>query len=98
VVADFSRFLRSELVPFIAARYRVSPEPARTVLGGQSLGGLAAMCAGLAHPEAFGLLLVQSGSFWWKPTGTPGATAQAESCCQAPVCSRSTATPCSGLT
>jgi enterochelin esterase-like enzyme len=71
--ADFGRFLRSELVPFITARYRVSPAPARTVLGGQSLGALAAFCAGLAHPKTFGLLLVQSGSFWWEPTGKPGA-------------------------
>jgi enterochelin esterase-like enzyme len=70
---QFSRFLRSELIPFIAARYRVSSDPARTVLGGQSLGALAALCAGLAHAQTFGLLLVQSGAFWWEPSNKPGA-------------------------
>ena len=67
--ADYSAFLSQELMPFVAARYHITKDPARTVIGGQSLGGLAATCAGLMHPDRFGLLLVQSGSFWWMPGG-----------------------------
>jgi enterochelin esterase-like enzyme len=67
--ADFAAFLSQELVPFIAARYHVAGDPARTIIGGQSLSALAATCAGLMHPDRFGLLLVQSGSFWWAPGG-----------------------------
>ena len=67
--ADYSAFLSQELMPFVAAQYHITKDPARTVIGGQSLGGLAATCAGLMHPDRFGLLLVQSGSFWWMPGG-----------------------------
>jgi enterochelin esterase family protein len=67
--ADFAAFLSQELVPFIAARYHVASDAARTIIGGQSLSALAVTCAGLMHPDRFGLLLVQSGSFWWAPDG-----------------------------
>ena len=49
--------------------YHVTADPARTVLGGMSAGGLAAAHAGLLHPEIFGKVLSQSGAFWWKPEG-----------------------------
>jgi enterochelin esterase family protein len=32
------------------------------------LGGLAAAYAGFRHPRTFGLVLSQSGSFWYEPT------------------------------
>ena len=59
----------------IPARTAISVDPVavRTVLGGQSLGALAALCAGLAHPQTFGLLLVQSGASWWEPSNQPSA-------------------------
>ena len=63
----FTAFLADELVPWVQRHYHVSASPADTVLAGQSLGGLAAVCAGLQQPDRFGLLLVQSGSFWWAP-------------------------------
>lgn|GEM_PF-1990256 len=63
----FSRFLAKELVPFVRSKYHVSPLASRTVIGGKSIGGLAAACAGMHAPNEFGLLLVQSGSFWWQP-------------------------------
>jgi enterochelin esterase-like enzyme len=69
----FSRFLQEELRAFVLERYNVSDEPAENAVGGQSLGGLSAACAALHHPEAFGRLLIQSGSFWWQPTAAFGA-------------------------
>src|SRR5262249_12777542 len=64
----FAEFLHGELVPFIRRSYRVTSEPSETILGGYSLGGLAAAYAGYRHPETVGLIISQSGSFWWEPT------------------------------
>jgi len=63
----FARALATELVPWLADRYRISGDPARRVLAGQSYGGLAASFAALVHPDVFGNVISQSGSFWWKP-------------------------------
>ena len=65
---EFADFLARELVPFVQRNYNVSSEPGRTTIGGYSLGGLAAAFVGLKHPETFGLILAQSGSFWFEPT------------------------------
>jgi enterochelin esterase-like enzyme len=70
---EFADFLARELVPFIRHNYNVSPDASRTGVGGYSLGGLAAAYAGLTHPEIFGLVLAQSGSFWFEPTGADNA-------------------------
>jgi len=43
-------------------------DPAKTAMGGYSLGGLASAYAGLRDPETFGLVLSQSGSYWFEPT------------------------------
>ncbi len=56
-----------ELVPWVQQRYHVTSNPARAIVGGSSLGGLTAAYAALRHPEVFGNVLSQSGSFWWKP-------------------------------
>ncbi|WP_405386695.1 enterochelin esterase [Streptomyces sp. NBC_01102] len=61
----FVSFLTDELLPWTAARLPVTDDPARTVVAGQSLGGLAAAHAALSAPGRFGNVLVQSGSFWW---------------------------------
>jgi enterochelin esterase-like enzyme len=45
----------------------VTADPARTVVGGASGGGLAAAFAALHHPERFGNVLAQSGSFSLAP-------------------------------
>jgi enterochelin esterase-like enzyme len=63
----FADFLANELVPWVRAHYRVAAEPGRTVVAGSSLGGIAATYAALRHPEIFGNVLCQSGSFWWAP-------------------------------
>jgi enterochelin esterase family protein len=66
---DFADFLARELVPQIRADYRVTDKPEEVIVAGASLGGLASAFAALRHPEVFGKVLSQSGSYWW---GKPG--------------------------
>jgi len=63
----FTQFLAKELVPWLRRNYSVTADPRRTVIGGTSAGGLAATFAALRHPELFGNVLSNSGSFSWKP-------------------------------
>ena len=76
----FAEFLATELLPWVRARYSVTTDPSRTVVAGSSYGGIAATYAGLRHPELFGNVLCQSGSFWWAPDhgAGPGADATSE--------------------
>lgn len=60
--------LAEEVLPWAAGRLPLTADPARTVVAGQSLGGLTAAYAAVAAPHRFGNALVQSGSFWW-PVG-----------------------------
>lgn len=63
--AGFWRDVQQQLLPRVAAIAPHSADGERTVVAGQSLGGLAAMYAGLHWPQRFGRVLSQSGSFWW---------------------------------
>ncbi|MFH8964252.1 enterochelin esterase [Streptomyces rimosus] len=67
----YVNFLAAELLPWAAARLPVTFDPSRTVVAGESLGGLTALYAGLAAPRRFGKVLAQSPSLWWRPGG-PG--------------------------
>jgi enterochelin esterase-like enzyme len=69
----FADFLNFELVPWARRLYNVTLDPRQVVVGGSSYGGLAATYAGLRHPETFGNVLSQSGSYWWTPpkSGNP---------------------------
>lgn len=69
----FVAFLTRELLPWAARRWPVSGDPARTVVAGQGLGGLAAAYAALRRPERFGNALAQSGAFWWPAGARAGA-------------------------
>ncbi|MGH9944694.1 MAG: alpha/beta hydrolase-fold protein [Pyrinomonadaceae bacterium] len=60
---QFADFVANELVPWVRQKYRVTQDPRQTVIGGLSLGGLGAAYAALRHPEVFGNVLSQSGSF-----------------------------------
>lgn len=62
---QYGRLLVEELLPFIAANYRVRPGAANAGLGGSSLGGLAALYLGLRRADIFGKLAVLSPSVWW---------------------------------
>jgi len=71
---EFSRALVTELLPWAHRLYNFTSDPRHTVVAGSSFGGLAAACAGLWHPETFGNVLAQSGSFHWTPPPASGLT------------------------
>ncbi|MER5968154.1 alpha/beta hydrolase-fold protein [Streptomyces sp. NPDC002055] len=62
---EFTDWLADGLLPWAARRYGATADPARTVIAGQSAGGLTAAFAAFRRPERFGNALCQSGSFWW---------------------------------
>jgi enterochelin esterase family protein len=55
---------------WLPQRYNTTLDPARTVVGGLSLGGLGAAFCGLRYPDRFGHVITQSGAHWWGP-GAP---------------------------
>ncbi|RFU92779.1 MULTISPECIES: enterochelin esterase [Citrobacter] len=63
--ADFWLAVQQELLPLVNATAAFSDDPQRTVVAGQSFGGLSSLYAGLNWPERFGCVLSQSGSYWW---------------------------------
>jgi len=65
--SEYADFLAQEIVPWARVNYHVTDRPEQTLIGGASLGGLAAAFVGFKHPEVFGNVLSQSGSFSWKP-------------------------------
>ncbi|MGJ0426114.1 enterochelin esterase [Methylocystis sp.] len=69
----FLEAVQQELLPVVAGLAPCGRDPNKTVIAGQSFGGLAALFAGLRAPECFGCVLSQSGSFWW-----PGGYARQE--------------------
>lgn len=64
---DFADFLALELVPWAERTWPVSRSSKSRVIGGLSLGGLMAAYTAMRHPEVFGNVLTQSGSFWYYP-------------------------------
>jgi enterochelin esterase family protein len=66
----FEAFLATELVPWIRTKYRVTRDPSCTIVAGSSYGGLSAACTALRHPDVFGNVLSQSGSFNFVPAGS----------------------------
>ncbi|CAM5269350.1 Enterochelin esterase OS=Streptomyces microflavus OX=1919 GN=fes PE=3 SV=1 [Streptomyces microflavus] len=82
--APFVDWLADTLLPWTEQEYGAGADAARTVVAGQSAGGLTAAFAAFQRPDRFGLALSQSGSFWWpdddrrangSPAGTPGRSA-----------------------
>lgn len=65
----FANMLANELMPWLCETQSICPTAENTVLSGSSFGGLASTYIALEHPERFGKVLSQSGSFWWKPRG-----------------------------
>jgi Predicted hydrolase of the alpha/beta superfamily len=60
--AEFRRFIRYELIPEIAQRYRVSPE--RGIIG-ESLAGLFIVETFLEEPDLFTHYIALDPSVWW---------------------------------
>lgn len=62
--------LADDVLGWVANRWPVTTDPARTLVAGQSLGGLTALFAAHQRPDRFGSVVAQSGSFWWpNPAG-----------------------------
>ena len=59
----FVEFLNKELLPWIHAHWRVTRDPRKCIVGGLSMGGSEAAFVAMLHPEIFGNVLSQSGSF-----------------------------------
>jgi enterochelin esterase-like enzyme len=68
----FADFVAKELIPHVRTKYKVSAEPARTIIGGMSLGGLMSSYCAYRHPEVFGNVLSMSGSYPWFPGAFEG--------------------------
>ncbi|HEM8556093.1 TPA: enterochelin esterase [Citrobacter koseri] len=67
--ADFWLAVQQELLPLVKTVAPFSDCAKRTIVAGQSFGGLSSLYAGLNWPERFGCVLSQSGSFWWPQRG-----------------------------
>ncbi|GAA0999526.1 enterochelin esterase [Nocardiopsis tropica] len=72
----FVDFLGHELLPWLGDRHDVTSDPGRTLVAGQSLGGLTALYAAHRAPHRFGRVLSQSGSFWWPNVAAAGGESE----------------------
>ncbi|WP_420157845.1 enterochelin esterase [Nocardiopsis sp. CNT-189] len=71
----FVEFLTGSVLPLLRAEHGGCADPRRTLVAGQSLGGLTALYTAHRAPEHVGRALSQSGSYWWpNPGGTGGDT------------------------
>lgn len=62
---NYSRFIMSELIPYLEYQYSISKVPHHRAIAGFSLGGLSAMDIAWHH-HYFGRVGAFSGSFWWR--------------------------------
>jgi len=60
---QFVDFVAKEIMPWVYEHWKVTRDPQKTIIGGYSLGGAAAAFIAMEHPELFGNVLSQSGSF-----------------------------------
>ena len=66
---DFWLAVQEELLPLVKQRTPFSDRADRTVVAGQSFGGLSSLYAALNWPQRFGCVLSLSGSYWWPHRG-----------------------------
>ncbi len=62
-------------MPWVRRSYNVTADPRHVTIGGSSYGGLGSAYAAFRHPETFGNVLSQSGSYWWTPPADPSQPA-----------------------
>ena len=65
--AKYGEFLAKELIPAQRDLLHATSDPSLITTGGASMSGLSATCLALQHPDVFGNVISQSGSFWWSP-------------------------------
>ncbi len=73
---QYAELLLTEVLPFVNARYRTKTGPASTAIGGASLGGLFALCAGIRQNDVFGHIAAMSPSVFWANGHVLGALAR----------------------
>jgi predicted alpha/beta superfamily hydrolase len=61
----YAKFVVTELMPFIDARYLTLTGPRHTGLVGSSMGGLVSLYFAVWHPRVFGHVATLSPSLWW---------------------------------
>ncbi|MFX1348900.1 MAG: alpha/beta hydrolase [Promethearchaeota archaeon] len=62
---DFAFFIGEELHPYLQKNYNITNKPEKTIVGGASIGALAASYIGLMYSYKFGKVLSQSGAYWY---------------------------------
>ena len=67
---NYSRFIMTELIPYLQYRYAISKENSDHGIAGYSMGGLSAMDIAWRNPDYFGKVGAFSGSFWWRKRDT----------------------------
>lgn len=67
----FVAYLADHVLAEVTARWPVTDAAMKTVIAGQSLGGLTALFSACARRDRFGGAICQSGSFWWPNDGSP---------------------------
>lgn len=72
----FEPFMMGELLPWLRRQWNVTDDPARTVLSGQSLGGIAAAHLARTHPDRFGCVIGVSVAAWWPGDADGGLSGQ----------------------
>lgn len=57
---EYVEFLAKVVKPAVDKRFRTSHDPAQTAVGGASIGSMVAFEAVIKHPEAFGMVMMES--------------------------------------
>lgn len=63
----YADLIIQDVLPLVREKYHVTNDPSEVITAGSSMGGLISMYLGFAHPDVFGNVLSQSGSYWWAP-------------------------------
>lgn len=63
---NYTRFIMTELIPYLEYQYSISKDKSQRAIGGFSLGGLSALDIAWHHADYFGKVGAFSGSFWWR--------------------------------
>lgn len=61
---QFAKWVANDLKSWVDANYRTKPEAKSTGIGGISRSGMMAYYMMMAHPDVFGIALIQSPSMW----------------------------------
>lgn len=67
---NYTRFVMTELIPYLHHHYSISKSPEDNGIAGFSLGGLSALDIAWHHADYFGKVGAFSGSFWWRKRDT----------------------------